>query len=104
MFYLLLLGLHQLFLACYEHSFKTVHQPISCPATTFAQNTFVAPLLILWQNSILFVLAVYLYLWVQMDKDWATLLPTSLSSFFFFKIKHAFVIYSLVVSSLGFYL
>ena len=38
------------------------YPPISCPTTTIAQYMFVAPLLILWQNSILFVLDVYLYL------------------------------------------
>ena len=40
---------------------------------------FATPLLISWQNSILFVLAVYLYLLVQMDKDWATSPPTSMA-------------------------
>ena len=61
-FSLLPLGLHQLFLACYGHSFSTTHQPIGCPTTTSTHNTFTAPLFILWQNSILFVLIVYLYL------------------------------------------
>ena len=40
------LRLHQLFLACCGHSFSTAHQPIGCPATTSAHNTFAAPLLI----------------------------------------------------------
>ena len=35
-FSLLPLGLHQLFLVCCGHSFKTTHQPISCPTTTTA--------------------------------------------------------------------
>ena len=61
-FSLLPLGFHQLFLACCEHSFKTTHQLIGCPTTTSAQNTFAAALLISWQNSLLIVLAVYLYL------------------------------------------
>ena len=64
-FSLLPLGFHQLFLACCWHSFRTVHQPIGCLTTTSAQYMFVAPLLISWQNFILFVLVVYLYLWVQ---------------------------------------
>ena len=68
-FSILPLVLHQLFLAFCGHSFNTAHQPIGCPATISAQNTFAAPLLISWQNSFLFVLAVYLYLLVQMDKD-----------------------------------
>ena len=34
-FSFLLLGFHQLFLACYGHSFRTIHQPIGCQATTF---------------------------------------------------------------------
>ena len=61
-FSLLPLGLHQLILACCGHSFSTTHQPFDCPATTSTQNTFAAPLLISWQNSLLFVLAIYLYL------------------------------------------
>ena len=50
------LELHQLFLACFGHPFKTTHQPIGCPTTS------IAPLLISWQNSLLFVPAVDLYL------------------------------------------
>ena len=50
------LGLHQLFLACFGHPFRTTHQPIGCLATS------AAPWLISWQNSLLFILAVYLYL------------------------------------------
>ena len=61
-FSLLPLGLHQLFLACCGHSFNTTHQPFDCPTTTSTQNTFAAPLLSSWQNSLLFVLAIYLYL------------------------------------------
>ena len=41
-------------------------------ATTTTQYVFTPPLLISWQNSILFVLAIYLHLWVQMDNDWTT--------------------------------
>ena len=78
-FSLLLLGLHQLFLACCGHSFRIAHQSIGCLATTSAQNMFAAPLLISWKNSILFVLAVYLHVWVQMDNDWTTLPPTSMA-------------------------
>ena len=68
-FSLLPLGLHQLFLVCCEYFFRTAHQLIGYPTTTITQYVFATPLLISWQNFILFVLVVYLYLWVQMDKD-----------------------------------
>ena len=45
-FSLLPLGLHQSFLICYGHPFRTTHQPIDCLATTSAQNTLATPLLI----------------------------------------------------------
>ena len=61
-FSLLPLGLHQLFLVCCGHSFRTAHQLIAYSATTIAQYVFAAPLLISWQNFLLFVLVVYLYL------------------------------------------
>ena len=41
-FSLLPLEFHQLFLACFEHSFSTTHQPIGCPATTSTHNTIPA--------------------------------------------------------------
>ena len=44
----LLLGLHT--------------NPLVAPTIAIAQNMSIAPLLISWQNSILFVLAIYLYL------------------------------------------
>ena len=46
-FSLLPLRIHQLFLACCEHSFRIAHLPIGCPTTTSTQNTFAAPLLFL---------------------------------------------------------
>ena len=33
------LGLHQMFLICCRHSFRTTHQLIGCPATTTAHST-----------------------------------------------------------------
>ena len=65
------LGRHQLFLVCDGHLFRVTHQPIGCQSATttrHAQCILFLPLLVTWQISLLYDLAMslsFLFEWIR---------------------------------------
>ena len=68
----------QLLLALYGCPSETAHWPASCSDTTIALNVLVAPLPIPRQNCLSCFLCLFVFHYPHLDKDQASLLPTSM--------------------------